>query len=93
MIVPKGKSNFHGEQWISLREMLKFPRETYVPSFLTIAIISYLFLYRLATYHWNDFEENYDFVDENTLIKTHMQKLWLNKVSDTFAPQGNMVAF
>jgi hypothetical protein len=34
----------------------------YVPEFLAIIIIPFLYLYRLTTYHWKGLEENYNFV-------------------------------
>jgi hypothetical protein len=41
--------------------------ETYVLKLLTIAIISYLFLYKFVTYRWKGFEENYNFIVEITI--------------------------
>jgi hypothetical protein len=55
------------------RETPKYLGETYVHNFFTITF-SYLSLYKLATYHWKDFEERYNFVVENYLIRIHMQK-------------------
>jgi len=69
MIITQGKTNFPKKQWP------KFLEGTYVPKFLAIIIISYLFLYRLVTYHSKVLEESYNFVVEKTLIKTQMQKL------------------
>jgi hypothetical protein len=62
------------------------------PNFLTITVISYLFLYMLTTYYWKGFEESYNFVLENISIRTHMKKLCSHKVWNTFAPWRNMVA-
>jgi hypothetical protein len=53
----------------------RFPEETYVLKLLVIIIISYLFLYRLTTYHWKALEENYNFVVQSMSITTHMEKL------------------
>jgi hypothetical protein len=39
----------------------------------------FLNIYSLVTYHWKGLEKNYNFVIENILIKTHMQKLQSNK--------------
>jgi hypothetical protein len=60
--------------------------------FLSIIVISYLFLYKLATYHWKGFEESYKFVNGSISIKTHIQKLCSYKVSNTFIHRENMVA-
>jgi F420-0:gamma-glutamyl ligase-like protein len=40
------------EKSTSMGTMNFLVRETYVPNILAIIIISYLFLYRLVTYHW-----------------------------------------
>ncbi len=61
MIVPWGRTIFLGEQWISPRERPKFFRETYVPNLLAIIIISFIFLYRVVTYHWKSLEKSYIF--------------------------------
>jgi hypothetical protein len=53
----------------------KFRGETYVPNFLAIRDISYVFSYRLAIYHWKGFKDSYNFVVGNNSIRTHMQKL------------------
>jgi hypothetical protein len=48
-----------------------------------------LFLYRLAIYHWKVIEKNnYNFVIENTSIKTHMKKLYSHKVSNIIVLEG-----
>jgi hypothetical protein len=52
-------------------------------------IISYSFLYRLATYHWKAFKEGYNFVFENTSNQNSYEKITFPKV--TFS-QGDMVA-
>jgi len=44
--------------------------------------------YKFATYHWKCLKEIYNFVIGNILIKIHMQKLWSNKILNTFVPQG-----
>ncbi len=75
MIIPWWKANFLKEQWTSPRERPKFPEKTYVLKLLAIIIISYLFLYRLATYHRKALEENYNFVIESMSITIHMKKL------------------
>jgi hypothetical protein len=69
---------FLGEKSTSPKERPKFLGGTYVPyvlKILAIIVISYLFLYRLVTYHWKGLEESYNFVVENILIKTQMKKL------------------
>jgi uncharacterized membrane protein len=43
--------------------------------FLTIIVISYIFLYRLVIYHWESLHENYNFVVGNISIRPHMQML------------------
>jgi hypothetical protein len=45
-----------------------------------------LFLYNLVTYHWKGFKEGYNFAVVNISIKIHMQKLWSNKILNTFVP-------
>jgi hypothetical protein len=77
MIVPCGKKQFFRGQCTFLVERHKFPKETYVSKNLAIIIISYLFLYKLATYHWKCLEGNYNFIVG----------------SYTFAPQGNLHLF
>jgi hypothetical protein len=57
------------------REKPKFHGETYVPIFLPIRNISYVFSHRLATYHWKALKENYNFVVGTNSIKIHMRKL------------------
>jgi hypothetical protein len=64
-----------------------FPMETYVSNLFAIIIISYSFLYILANYYWKGLKENYNYVVRNTPIKTHMQKLWSHKFSNTFVPR------
>jgi hypothetical protein len=71
-----------------LRERLKFPNETFVSNIFAIKIISYLFLYKLATSHWKRLKETNNFVGGNTSIKIHMKKLSSHKVSNTFVPWG-----
>jgi hypothetical protein len=83
MIIPHGNKIlklFLGEQWTFPMERPTFSEETYVLNIFVIKIISYLFLYMLATYHSKGFEENYKFVVGSTLIRIHMQKLWSHKV-------------
>ncbi len=91
MIVPQGKEGLNYSPWqlkllpkdmiipwekpTSLKKRLKFFGETYVLNLLAITIISYLFLYKLVTYYWKGFEENYNFVVGSTSIKTHMKKI------------------
>jgi len=57
-----------------------------------ITIISCL-KYVITTYHWNGFEESYNFVGGNISIKIYMQKLQSNKILNTFVPQGNKSSF
>jgi len=45
------KGTFHGEKCTFLGERPKFPRETYFKNLFVIAIIIFLFLYVIATYH------------------------------------------
>jgi hypothetical protein len=52
----------------------KMPQGTYVLNFYAI-ISKFLFLYMFMTSHWKGLEENYNFLIENTLMNTHMQKL------------------
>jgi hypothetical protein len=59
--------------------------------FLLIIVISYLFLYKLATYHWKGLEESCNFVIESISIRIHMQKLCSYKVSNTHIHQENMI--
>jgi len=80
------KDTFLREQCIFPREMPKLPKETYVPNLFAITVISFLFLYVIATYHWKGFEESYNFVGGNISIKIHMQTLWSNKILNTFIP-------
>ncbi len=47
---------------------------------------------KLATYHWKGLKKNYNFVVGSTSIKTHMQKLCSQKVSNIIIPWGNMVS-
>jgi hypothetical protein len=61
MNFPGRKPEFHGE--------------TYVPNFLAIRDISYVFSYRLATYYWKGLKESYNIVVGSNSIRTHMQKL------------------
>jgi hypothetical protein len=69
------KGTFPKEPYMFSRERLKFIKKTYVPNLFAITNISCLFLYSFATYHWKGFEESYNFVVANILIKIHMQKL------------------
>jgi hypothetical protein len=62
------------------------PWETYVPNLFAIIVISFLFSYVIATYHWKGFEKNYNLVGGNISIKIHMQMLLLNKILNTFIP-------
>jgi len=87
------KGTFHGEKCTFLGERPKFPRETYFKNLFVIIIIIFLFLYVIATYHWKGFEESYNFVSGNALIKIHMQKLQSNKILNTFVPHGNLNFF
>jgi hypothetical protein len=80
MIVPWGKANFPKGTMNFLWE--NAPRN--ICSEFLCNHISFLLLYMFMTYHWKGFKEKYNFVIENTLIKTHMQKLWSNKFSNTF---------
>jgi hypothetical protein len=87
--VPFGEGHFAwGNNVLSLGKRLKFLEKKYILNVFAITTISCLFLYRLATYHWKGLEVGYNFVVGNTSIKIHMKKLWLNKISDTFVPQG-----
>jgi len=90
-VFPKEKPTSLRTNELFLEERPKFFRETYVPIFLTIIIISFLFLYKLAIYHCKGFNDNYNFVVENILIIIHIQKLWSHKILDTFAHKKNMV--
>lgn len=44
------------------------------------------------TYHWKGFKECYNFVVGSISIKTYVQKLSWNKISDTYACREYMVA-
>jgi hypothetical protein len=57
--------------------------------FFSIILISYLFLYKLATYHWKGLEESYNFVVEALQSKLTC-KSCSNKISNTFIPQENI---
>jgi hypothetical protein len=46
-----------------------------------------------VTYHWKGFEESYNFVSGNILIRIHMQKLQKNKILNSFVPWGNLSSF
>ncbi len=69
---PKEKGTFLGEQCTFPKKRPKFHWETYVPNLFAITIISFLFSYVIATYHWKGFEKNYNFVGGNIPIKIHM---------------------
>jgi hypothetical protein len=71
----------------------KFLKETYVSNFFVIVIISLLFLYSLAAYHWKGLKKIYNFVVGNISIKIHMQKLWLIFFNQTFIPKDNLNSF
>jgi hypothetical protein len=66
---------------------------TYVLNIFAIIVISYLFLYSFVTHHWKGLKENYNFVVQNTSIRIHMQKLWSNKISNTFVSHNNLSSF
>jgi hypothetical protein len=74
-LFPKEKPTSLRNNELFLEEKLKFLEETYVPIFLTIVVISFLFSYKLAIYHYKGFNDNYNFVVENISIIIHMQKL------------------
>jgi hypothetical protein len=80
------KGTFLREECTFLGERPKFPKKTYFLNLFAIIVISILFLYAIATYHWKSFEESYNFVSGNASIKIHMQKLCSNKILNTFVP-------
>jgi hypothetical protein len=91
MTVPKGKADFPKEQWTSLMERPKFLEKHMFQNFWQSQSSHYIYIYRLPTYRWKGFEENYNFVVENTSIRIKMQKLWSYKVSNKFAFKKNMI--
>jgi hypothetical protein len=70
--VSRGEGHLPWGQCISPKKRPKFHWETYVPNLFAITIISFLFSYVIATYHWKGFEKNYNFVGGNIPIKIHM---------------------
>jgi len=62
------KGTFPREQCSLLGERFKFFRETYVPNFFVITIISF-FKYFIVTYRWKGLKENYNFVDGNISLE------------------------
>jgi len=74
-VFPKEKSTSLRTNELFFEERPKFFREKYVPIFLTIIIVSFLFLYKLAIYHCKGFNDNYNFVVENISIIIYVQKL------------------
>jgi len=65
MIVPCEKRQFRWGQCIFLVEKHKLSKETYILKLFVIIIMSYLFLYWLATHQWKGFEDSCNFVVEN----------------------------
>jgi hypothetical protein len=60
-------------------ESLMFPKDTYVSNLFAITIISFLFLYIIAPYHWKDFENNYNFIDGNISIRIPYAKITIKQ--------------